>query len=88
MAILDRKTGQRKTLVRGGSDAEYVESGHLIYTAAGTLRVVGFDPARLEVLGDPVEVVEAVMTTTGGAAHYEILLGPEDAEDAQPRELA
>jgi len=24
----------------------------------------------------------------GGAAHYEILLGPEDAEDAQPRELA
>ena len=24
----------------------------------------------------------------GGAAHYEILLGPEDDEDAQPRELA
>ena len=72
VAILDRKTGQRKTLVRGGSDAEYLESGHLIYTAAGTLRVVGFDPARLEVLGDPVEVVEAVMTTTGGAAHYAV----------------
>jgi len=56
VAILDRKTGQRKTLVRGGSDAEYLESGHLIYAAAGTLRVLGFDPVRFEVLGDPVPV--------------------------------
>ena len=45
------------------SDAEYVESGHLIYAAAGALRAVGFDPVRLEVLSDPVTVVETVMTT-------------------------
>ena len=72
VAILDRKTGRQKTLVRGGSDAEFVESGHLIYTAAGTLRAVGFDPVRLEVLGDPVPVAETVMTTTAGAAHYAV----------------
>jgi serine/threonine-protein kinase len=72
VAILDRKTGRRKTLVRGGSDAEYVESGHLIYAAAGTLRAVGFDPARLEVRGDPVPVAEAVLTTTAGAAQYAV----------------
>ena len=55
------KTGQRKTLIRGGSDAQYVETGHLIFAAAGALRAVRFDPVRLEVLGDPVTVVEHVM---------------------------
>src|SRR6185503_17140450 len=33
VAILDRKTGQRKTLIEHASDAEYLESGHLIYVA-------------------------------------------------------
>ena len=70
VAILDRKTGQRKTLIEGGSDAEYLESGHLIYASAGTLRVVGFDPVRFEVLGDPVPVAQTVMTSRWGAAHY------------------
>lgn len=62
-AVLDLKTGQRKTLVRGASQAEYVDpsggaeqTGYLICAAAGTLRAVRFDPARLEVLGDPVTV--------------------------------
>ena len=50
VAVLDLKTGQRKTLIRGGSQAEYVEPGYLVYAAAGTLRAVRFDLARLEVL--------------------------------------
>ncbi|HEY2945725.1 MAG TPA: protein kinase [Vicinamibacteria bacterium] len=72
VAILDRKTGRHQTLVRGGSQAEYVEPGHLIYAAGGMLRSVGFDPVRLEVLGDPVPVAETVLTTTAGAAHYAV----------------
>ena len=43
MAVLDLKTGQHKTLIRGGSQAEYVPSGHLVYAAAGTLHAVRFD---------------------------------------------
>jgi serine/threonine-protein kinase len=39
-----------------------VETGHLVYAAAGTLRAVRFDLARLEVLSDPVLVVERVLT--------------------------
>jgi serine/threonine-protein kinase len=77
VAVLDLKTGQRKTLVRGGSQAEYVDpsggtgqAGYLIYAAAGTLRAVPFDRARLEVLGDPVTVVERVMIKPTGAANY------------------
>ena len=72
VAVLDLKTGQRKTLIRGGSDAQYVETGHLIFAAAGALRAVRFDPARLEVLGDPVTVVEHVLMKPTGAANYAV----------------
>ena len=42
-------------------------SGHLVYAAAGTLRAVPFDLARLETRGTPVPVVPDVVTTlTGG----------------------
>jgi serine/threonine-protein kinase len=72
VAVLDLKTGQRKTLIRGGGDAQYVETGHLVFVAAGALRAVRFDPVRLEVLGDPVTVVEHVMTKPSGAANYAV----------------
>jgi hypothetical protein len=72
VAVLDLKTGRRKTLLRGGSAAEYVETGHLVYAAAGTLRAVRFDLARLEVVGDPVPVVEYVMVGSTGAANYAV----------------
>ena len=58
VAVLDLKTGQRKTLIRGGSDAQYVETGHLIFAVAVALRAVRFDPVRLEVFGDPVTIVD------------------------------
>ena len=71
IAVLDLKTGQKKTLIRGGSDARYVDTGHLVYAAAGTLRAVRFDLGRLEVTSDPVPVVEKVtMSGTTGTANF------------------
>jgi eukaryotic-like serine/threonine-protein kinase len=79
VAVLDLNTGQRKTLIRGGSQAEFVDpsggagrAGYLIYATAGTLRAVRFDSARLEVLGEPVTVVEQVMIKPTGAANYAV----------------
>ena len=72
VVVLDLKTGQRKTLIRGGSDAQYAETGHLIFAASGALRAVRFDPVRLELLGDPVTVVDRVMIKPTGAANYTI----------------
>jgi serine/threonine-protein kinase len=79
VVVLDLKTGQRKTLIRGGSQAEYVDpapgsgqTGYLIYGAAGTLRAVRFDLARLEVLSDPVPVVEQVLSASTGSADFSI----------------
>jgi eukaryotic-like serine/threonine-protein kinase len=66
VAVLDLQTGTRKILVRGGSHAHYVSSGHLVYLAAGTLQAVPFDPARLETRGTPVPIVRGVETTVNG----------------------
>lgn len=72
VAVLDLTTGRRKTLIRGGSQAEYVNTGHLIFAAAGSLRAVRFDVAKLEVLGDSVPVVDQVMTAVTGAANFSV----------------
>ncbi len=72
VAALDLKTGQRKTLIRGGSQAEYIDTGHLVYAVSGTLWAVRFDPVRLEVLSDPVSVLEQVRTTPTGAAEFSL----------------
>ena len=57
----------RKVVVRGGSHAHYVRSGHLVYAAANTLRAVAFDPVTPETRGTPVPVVAEVVTTSTGA---------------------
>jgi Tol biopolymer transport system component/tRNA A-37 threonylcarbamoyl transferase component Bud32 len=70
IAVLELTTNQYKTLIRGGSHPEYVETGHLVYAAGGTLRAVRFDLARLAVVSDPVPVVEQVATGLAGAANF------------------
>ena len=72
IAWLDPRTGKRKILVRGGSHAQYVKSGHLVYAAAGSLRAVPFDLRRLEVVGDAVPVVEGVNTTLAGEGQFAV----------------
>jgi serine/threonine-protein kinase len=69
VAVLDLQTGAHRILVRGGSHAQYVSSGHLVYAAAGTLRAVPFDLARLETRGTPVTVVPDVVTTIKGGVN-------------------
>jgi serine/threonine-protein kinase len=73
--VLERlDTGERKTLVEGGSDARYVPTGHLVYAVSSTLFALPFDLRNLEVTGSPVPVVEGVMRTTGttGVAQFSV----------------
>jgi serine/threonine-protein kinase len=59
------KTGDRRTLIEGGTDARYVPSGHLIYMKSGTLMAVPFDLARLQTRGAPVAIIEGIMQSIG-----------------------
>jgi eukaryotic-like serine/threonine-protein kinase len=72
VAILDLGTGEYKVLVRGGSHAHYVPSGHLVYTAEGTLRAVAFDLARLEAGTTPMTVLPRLLTTRQGAGDFDV----------------
>jgi len=75
IVVQSLKTAERKTLVKGGSDARYVSTGHIVYALAGTLYAVAFDADRLEVHGDPVPVVEGVSRSAlalTGSANYTV----------------
>jgi serine/threonine-protein kinase len=69
------RSGERKTLIEGGSDARYLPTGHLVYALGGTLFAVPFDLRRLEVTGGPVPIVEGVkrgITRAGGIAQFSV----------------
>jgi eukaryotic-like serine/threonine-protein kinase len=70
IAVLDLATQTQTVVLRGGSHAQYVASGYLVYAAGGTLRAVAFDPATRTTQGTPVPVVPEVVVTRGalGAA--------------------
>ena len=75
VAVLDLSGSGRpspKVLIRGGSQAQYVPSGHLVYSVAGTLRAVAFDLERLEVVGSAVPVQSDVVTLPNGTAEFDI----------------
>ncbi len=72
VAVLDLPTGTQKILMRGGSQAYYVPSGHLVYVAAGTLRAVAFNLERLEATGTPIPMLSDVVTLPNGTAEFDI----------------
>ena len=66
------RSGERKTLVDGGSDGRYVPTGHLVYAIGGIVFAVPMDVRRLEVTGGPVPIVEGVRRAAEitGAAQF------------------
>ena len=72
IALLDLRSREHRVIVRGGGFPVYVESGHIVYGNAGTLRAVRFDLDRLEARGNPVAVVEGIITKAGGAASFAV----------------
>ena len=72
VAVLDLTTGQQKTLIRGGTQPEYLPTGHLVYAVGDTLSAVRFNLAQLDVIGDPVTLVDGVTS---------LALGPTAAAD-------
>jgi serine/threonine-protein kinase len=66
---------ERRVLVRGGTDARYIPTGHLVYASRGVLYAVAFDAETLTVGERPVPVIQGVMGTavnTTGSAFYDV----------------
>ena len=72
IAVVSLETRQITYLVAGGSHPSYSPTGHIVYSADGTLRAVGFDQDRLALTTTtPVPILENVnMKANGGAANF------------------
>ena len=70
VAVLDLDTGQEKTVVEGGSNPAYVDTGHVVFARGDTLMAVPFNAAELAVTGEPVALVQGVRRSGGGAADF------------------
>jgi eukaryotic-like serine/threonine-protein kinase len=54
-------TGNRRTLLAGGSDARYVPTGHLVYASGDALFGVAFDLSTLSVSGGALSLVQGLV---------------------------
>ena len=70
--VLDLDTGQEKTLVKGGSNPAYVDTGHIVFARGDTLMAVPFKASELAVTGDPVALVQGIRRTPGGATDFAV----------------
>jgi len=69
LAVLSLETGEQKILMGGGAPL-YASSSHLVFARGTTLMAAPFDLERLEVIGDPVALLENVRRTGASAAQY------------------
>jgi len=65
IVVQSLKSGIRKTILKGGSDARYLPSGHLIYAVSGSLFALGFNPDTQMTFGEPVPVLAGVSRSMG-----------------------
>ncbi|MGE0406263.1 MAG: protein kinase, partial [Candidatus Korobacteraceae bacterium] len=70
-------TGNREVIWKGGSDARYVPTGHLVFAVGEVLFTVPFNVATHRVAGSPVPIVEGIRRATlfpgsTGTANYDI----------------
>jgi serine/threonine-protein kinase len=81
LALLRLDTREWHVLLQDAADAKYVSTGHLVFLRQGTLMAVRFDPARLEVIGQPAPLVENVMQAFATHSGYNTGAGQFSVSD-------
>jgi hypothetical protein len=69
IAVADLRTGEQRVIIETGTSPRYT-SDHIVYAVGNSLLAVPFDPERLEVTGDPVPMMDGVLTKSGGATSF------------------
>jgi eukaryotic-like serine/threonine-protein kinase len=65
-------TGQRRTVIEGGSVPMYATSGHLLFVRNTEMLVAPFDVDRLEVVGPTAQVIDRLPTQLQGIPSIDI----------------
>ena len=61
-------TNKRRSIFKGGSYAQYIPTGHLIYGRNETLYAARFDIKQLKIIGPHIPVISGVMTPQSWSA--------------------
>jgi eukaryotic-like serine/threonine-protein kinase len=72
VAVLSPGAKEPRILIRGGSNARYLPTGHIVYVHGGALLSVDFDLSTLTAAGTPVPVMGGLGRTWSGDADYAI----------------
>jgi len=75
LALLRLDTREWHLLLQDASDARYVPTGHLVFLRQAVLMAVRFDPAGLEVIGQPFPLVENVEQVVSSYGTYNTCAG-------------
>ena len=66
-------TGERRTVLRNAYSPRFVYPGFLLFVRESSLFAVEFDPKRLQTRGNPVSVVEGVVSAMAyGTSQYDV----------------
>ena len=69
--VISTRTGERKTVQRGGFFGRYLPGGYLAYMHENTLLAAPFDLRQLAVTGPPRPVVEEVNVNVSGGGDFD-----------------
>jgi serine/threonine-protein kinase len=69
--LVHLKSGKRKVIYKGGFNARYLRSGHLLFIHQNTLFAAAFDIQRLEVTGAPQPVLDGIRNGADGGADFD-----------------
>ncbi len=66
-------SNDKKVIISKGFDPHFLAPNHLLYMREGSLMSITFDPAKAEVSGSPIPVVQDVLARVGvGSAQYDV----------------
>jgi serine/threonine-protein kinase len=75
LALLRLDTREWHVLLQDAADARYVPTGHLVFLRQAVLMAVRFDPARMEVIGQPFPLIESVMQAVSSYGDFNTCAG-------------
>jgi Tol biopolymer transport system component len=82
LVLVSLETGTRRSLVPDGDAPQYLATGHLVYWVRSQLVAAALDPARGEITGSTIPVVDAV----GGSSQFSIPANGDLAYASSPTE--
>jgi serine/threonine-protein kinase len=72
LEIVALEGGQRRVVLKDGIAGRVLPSGHLVFFRGRRLWAIRFDSDRLEIIGNPVPVVEDVRSEVEGPVQYAV----------------